>query len=337
VTAVQYIKLGSAGLEVSRICLGAMTFYAKMDQREAIELVRKAYDKGINFIDTADSYGDGASEEFLAKALAGIRDNVVISTKVYASVYHGRRRAANCSRAHLIKALDASLRRLNTDYIDLYMCHHPDPLTSFEETYSTLDQFVKQGKVRYIGMCNAYAWQVTHVLGLCGRYGWEPPVSLQVSYSLIDRVMENETLPMANYFGLALQVYGPQAAGILAGKVRRGEEPPPGSRVAAYEPYRRRLTDDVFDVVEEVERIAAKYNITMGQFAVLWILSRPGCIVPIVGGSRAEHLEPLFDCPDLQVEQEDLDRLTQMTERYRYQPWFNQPNATAPAPSPNWL
>ncbi len=335
--SMEYIKYGGAGIMVSRICLGAMTFYARMDEKEAIDLVRKAYDKGINFIDTADSYGNGASEEFLAKALKGIREQVFISTKVYASNYAGQRRTANCSRHHIINAVNASLKRLNTDYIDLYMCHHPDPLTSFEETYSTLNDLVHQGKIRYIGMCNAYSWQVAHVIGICGKYGWEPPVSVQVNYNLIDRVVENETVPMANHFGLALQVYGPQAGGILTGKYKRGEEPPEGSRAATSAKFRERLTDDVFDVLDEMKRIADKYGITLGQLSVVWLLSRPACIVPIIGGSRAEHLEPLFDCTDIKVEQEDLDRLTQMTERYRYLPWFNQPNATAPAAGSNWM
>ncbi len=334
---MQYVKYGTAGIEVSRICLGAMTFYARMDEKEAIDLVRKALDKGINFIDTADSYGNGASEEFLAKALKGVRDQVIISTKVWASNYLGRRRTADCSRRHIIDAVNASLRRLNTDYIDIYMCHHPDPLTSFEETYSTLNDLVHQGKIRYIGMCNAYAWQVAYVIGICGKYGWEPPVSLQVSYNLIDRVMEVETLNMANHFGLALQAYGPQAGGILTGKYKRGEPPPPGSRAATNPKFRERLTDDVFDVVDEMKKIADNYGITLGQLAVIWILHQPGCIVPIIGGSRAEHLEPLFDCTEIEVDPEDIKRLTEMTERYRYQPWHNQPNATAPAPGLNWL
>ena len=334
---MQYVKYGAAGIEVSRICLGAMTFYARMDEQDAIDLVRKAYDKGINFIDTADSYGNGASEEFLAKALKGIRERVIISTKVFASTYTDRRRPADCSRRHIINAVNASLRRLNTDYIDIYMCHHPDPLTSFEETYSTLNDLVHQGKIRYIGMCNAYAWQVAYVVGICGKYGWEPPVSLQVSYNLIDRVVEVETLNMAAHFNLAIQAYGPQGGGILTGKYKRGEEPPPGSRAAQSAKFRERLTDDVFDLLDEMKRIAEKHNITLGQLSVIWLLSRPGCIIPIIGGSRAEHLEPLFDCTEIEVDPEDLKRLTEMTERYKYHEWFNQPMATAPATGVNWL
>jgi len=334
---MEYVQYGPAGIQVSRICLGAMTFYARMEEKEALDLVRRAYDKGLNFIDTADSYGNGASEEFLGKALKGIRDGVIISTKVYASNYGGRRRSADCSRRHIVNAVEASLRRLNTDWIDLYMCHHPDPHTPFEETYATLNDLIRQGKIRYIGMCNAYAWQVAYCLGLCAKNGWEPPVSLQCSYNLIDRVAENETLPMANHFGLALQTYGPQCGGILTGKYKRGEPLPEGSRAATNKRFAEMLTDEVFDVVEEMGRIAAKYNITLGQLAVCWILSRPGRFVPVVGGSRAEHLDPLFDCPDIEIEPEDLDKLTAMTERYKYKPWLNQPNATAPAAALNWL
>ncbi len=334
---MEYVKYGASGLKVSRICLGAMTFYSRMDEAEAIDLVRRAYDKGINFIDTADSYGNGTSEEFLSRALDGIRDQVVISTKVFASSYARQRRPADCSRRNIINALHASLRRLNTDYVDIYMCHHPDPLTSFEETYSTLNDLVRQGKIRYLGMCNSYAWQVAHVIGLCGKYGWEPPIALQVAYNLIDRVMEIETRQMAEHLGLALQAYGPQAGGLLTGKYKRGEALPEGSRAAASRQFAERLTDDVFDLLDEMTRVAAKHDITLGQLAVVWMLSRPGCIVPIIGGSRAEHLDPLFDCTDLEVDAQDLERLTQLTEQYRYMPWHNQPFDTAPSPGPNWL
>jgi len=334
---MEYVKYGNAGIEVSRICLGAMTFYERMEEQEAIDLVRRCLDAGVNFIDTAESYGRGASEQFLAKALKGVRENVIIATKVFSGRRTGRRRGADCSRLNVIRAVDKSLRDLGTDYIDIYMCHHPDPRTSFEETYSTLDGLVKQGKIRYLGMCNAYAWQVAHCLGLCANYGWEPPVSLQFSYNLIDRVGELETLPMTNRFNLVCQTYGPQAGGLLTGKYQRGQPLPEGSRAAKMPFFAQRLTDDVFDLLEEMERMAAKYDITMGQLSVCWILSRPGLFVPIIGGSRAEHIEPLLKCPEIEIEQEDLDKLTEMSERYIYKPWGNQPNSSAPSPALNWV
>lgn len=332
---MEYIKYGNAGIEVSRICLGAMTFPWRMEEKEATDMVRRCHDRGLNFIDTADSYPE--SEEFLGKALQGIRDDVIISTKVWASRYNDRKRPANCSRHNLINAVERSLRKLQTDYIDIYMCHHPDPLTPFEETYSTLDNLVKQGKIRYLAMCNAYDWQVAYCLGLCGKYNWEPPVSLQVSYNLIDRVIENETLAMARRFNMILQTYGPQGGGLLTGKYQRGQPVPEGTYQTRGPKLVDRLTADVFDVVEEVQRVASKYNITMGQLSVVWVMAQSPLIVPIIGGSKAEHIDPLLDCPNIKIEQEDLDRLTELTVGYRYRDFMNQPNANAPATAQNWV
>jgi aryl-alcohol dehydrogenase-like predicted oxidoreductase len=334
---MEYIKYGNAGIEVSRICLGAMTIYERLPESEAIGLVHECLDGGINFIDTADSYGRGESERFLAKALKGRRDQVIVSSKAWASRYAGRSRSADCSRRHLIDALNASLQRLETDYVDIYMCHHPDPLTSFEEVYSTLDNLVKQGKIRYVAMCNAYAWQVAYCLGVCARHGWEPPVSVQVHYNLLDRSIENETMPMANRLNVVLQSYGPQSAGLLTGKFRRGEPLPEDTRVAQSGKLNSRLTEGMFDFLEEMERIAVRNNATMAQLAVAWVRSRPAPFVPIVGASKPEHILPLLGVSELQIAPEDLDRLTELTEEQKYQPFYNQPMATAPAAGPNWL
>jgi aryl-alcohol dehydrogenase-like predicted oxidoreductase len=327
---MEYIKYGNAGIEVSRLCLGAMTITERLPEAEAIDLVHQCLDRGLNFVDTADSYGRGESERFLGKALQGRRDQVIVSSKVYASRYGERRRGADCSRRHIIDALNASLQRMETDYVDIYMCHHPDPLTPFEEVYSTLDNLVKQGKIRYVAMCNAYAWQVAYCLGVCAQHGWEPPVSVQVHYNLLDRSIENETMPMANRFNLVLQSYGPQSAGMLTGRFRRGEPLPEDSRVTKNGRLNSKLTDAGFDVLEEMEQIAARNNVTVSQLAVCWILSRPAPFVPIVGASKPEHILPLLDCAELQIAPEDLARLTELTESYRYQPFYNQPMAAAP-------
>lgn len=330
---MEYVKYGNAGIEVSRVCLGSMTFANTMEEQEGIDLTRRLIDQGCNFIDTADSYRQ--SEEFLGRALQGIRDQMIVSTKVYASEYNGRRRGANCSRHHLMDALHSSLRKLQTDYIDIYMCHHPDPLTPFEETYSTLDTFVKQGKVRYIAMCNSYAWQVAYCLGLCARNGWEPPVSVQVSFSLIDRVAEVETLPMARRFNLMLQSYGPQARGVLAGKYTRETGFPS-------EPCKRmtpkmidRCNDRVYELLDLMHEIRAKYEITLGQLATCWVMARDPHFIPIIGGSKAEHLEPLMACAEIRLEEGDVERLNEFSAEYVYQPWLNQPNAEAPAAGMN--
>lgn len=326
---MEYIKYGNAGIEVSRVCLGAMTFTNTMEEEEGIALVKRCYDKGLNFIDTADSYRE--SEAFLGKALKGIRDQVIISTKVYASRYNGRRRGANCSRHHIIDAINESLTELQTDYIDIYMCHHPDPMTPFEETYSTLDNLVKQGKIRYIAMCNSYAWQVAHVLGLCAKNGWEPPVSVQVAYNLLDRIAEVETLPMARRFNLMLQGYGPQARGILAGKFTRETGFPEELCQRMNPRMKAKCTDEVFDLLDVMHEIRGKYDLTLGQLATAWIMARDPLFIPIVGGSKAEHLDPLMEVCEIKLAPEDVERLTELTGQYVYQPWMNQPNYMAPA------
>lgn len=330
---MQYVKYGNAGIEVSRVCLGGMTYANTLEEQEAITLTRRCVDLGCNFIDTADSYR--GSEELLGKALQGIRDQVIVSTKVWASTYTGERRRADCSRRNLLNALHASLRKLQTDYVDIYMCHHPDPLTPFEETYSTLNDFVRQGKVRYIGMCNAYAWQVTYALGLCARHGWEPPVSVQVSYNLLDRIAEIETLPMARRFNLMLQSYGPQARGLLAGKFTR-QTGFTDELCAKMNPVMRaRCNERIFGVVDVLEQIRGKYGLTLGQLATCWVLARDPHFIPIVGGSRAEHLEPLMACSEIVLETEDVERLNEASAEYIYLPWMNQPNANAPAVGQN--
>lgn len=326
---MQYTKYGNSGLEVSRICLGAMTFVNTMEEKDAADLLRRCYDRGLNFIDTADSYKE--SEAVLGRIMKGLRQDMVISTKVYASNYNGRRRGANCSRHHIIDAINESLRELQTDYIDIYMCHHPDPLTPFEETYSTLDNLVKQGKIRYIAMCNSYAWQVSYVLGLCARNGWEPPVSVQVCYNLIDRIAEVETLPMARRFNLMLQSYGPQARGILAGKFTRETGFPDELCTHINPRLRAKCGDVIFDILDVMQEMAAKYNITLGQLSTAWIMARDPHFVPIVGGSKAAHLDPLMDVCEISLEQADVDRLAELTADYIYRPWMNQPNHMAPA------
>lgn len=330
---MEYIKYGNAGIEVSRICLGAMTFPNTMEEQEASDLVRRCYDRGCNFIDTADSYR--GSEEFLGKALKGIREDLILSTKVYASHYNDRRRGANGSRHHIVNALHSSLRKLQTDYIDIYMCHHPDPLTPFEETYSTLDNFVKQGKIRYIAMCNSYAWQVAYALGVCAKNGWEPPVSVQISYNLLDRISEVETVPMAERFNLMLQSYGPQARGLLAGKFTRETGFPDEMCQRLNRHIRERCGDDLFELLDVMKELCDKYNITMGQLSTAWILHRSPQFIPLVGGSKAEHLDPLMDVTEIKLEATDVDRLTEMTTDYVYLRWTNQPNYMAPARADN--
>jgi len=334
---VKYVKFGNAGIEVSAICLGAMTFYERCDEQTSIGIVRKAYDKGVNFIDTADAYGRGASEEFLGRALRGIRDDVVLATKFWVKMWPHRRNGGGCSRFHIVKAVEASLRRLQTDRIDLIQLHHPDPLVSAEEILSTLDMLVKQGKVLYVGVSNHYAWQMAHMLGVSALHHWEPIVSIQARYNLLDRVVENETIPFCKRFNIAMMAYGPQDGGILTGTLKRGQPPDPQSRVAKVKYLREKLTDECFDILEKIQAVADKYGIGMNQLAVKWVMQQPFCVIPIVGGSRPEHFDPLYEVVDLEIAEEDIQYLNELTRRYKYGEFENQAQVAGAAAALNYL
>lgn len=320
---MQYVQYGNSGLQVSKLCWGAMNFYEKVDEQSAIASVHKALDQGINFFDTADAYGRGRGEEMLGKALQGRRDGVVLATKCWVKMYDwpgGR----GCSRFHMMRAVEDSLRRLGTDYIDLYQLHHPDADTPVEETLSTLDTLVKQGKIRYIGVANHYAWQVAHYLGAAALHNWEPVISLQVRYNLLDRTIENEAVHFCKRFNIALMTYGPLGGGILTGKYKRGQPLPEGSRAAKDRGMQQRLDDRTFDVLDELAVMADKYGVGMNQLAVKWVLSKDYITTPIIGGSRPEHFDPMYELFDIEIEADDLAKLDELTEGFRFQPFANQ-------------
>ena len=331
---MRYVQYGNSGLQVSKLCWGAMNFYQNVDEQTAIASVHKALDQGINFFDTADGYGRGRGEEVLGKALHGRRDGVVLATKCWVPMYDwpgGR----GCSRFHMMRAVEDSLRRLGTDYIDLYQLHHPDADTPVEETLSTLDTLVRQGKIRYIGVANHYAWQVAHYLGVSALHNWEPMISLQVCYSLLDRVIENEAVHFCRRFNIALMTYGPLRGGILSGKYKRGQAPPEGSRASRMQAMRDTLTDDTFDILDEISAMADRYGIGMNQLAVKWVLSKDYITTPIIGGSRPEHFDPMYELFDFEIEADDLIRLDDLTERYRFKPFGNQAVVEGGGLSPN--
>lgn len=333
---MKYVKFGNAGVEVSALCLGAMTFYERCDERTAIGIVRKAFDNGINFIDTADGYGRGASEEFLAKALDGIRDDVFVATKFWVRVWPKRRNGGGCSRFHIVKAVEASLRRLKTDRIDLIQLHHPDPAVSAEEILSTLDNLVKQGKVLYIGVSNHYAWQMAHLLGVSALHNWEPLVSIQARYSLLDRAVEIETVPFCKRFNIAMMAYSPQEGGILAGRYKRGEPIDPGSRAAKYKDMADRLTEQTFDLLDQFEAMAARYGLSMNQLAVKWVMQQPFCVIPILGGARPEHFDVHYQALDVEIGEDDMQTLNALTRHCRYLPFLNQHAIAGTSPGLNW-
>ena len=333
---MKYTKLGNAGIEVSRLCLGCMDFPVRLAEPEAAQVLDTALDQGINFLDTADAYGNGKSEQVLGRLLKGKRDQVILATKFWVKMYD-RPSGGGCSRVHVMHAIEDSLRRLQTDYIDLYQLHHPDPNTPVEETLSALDALVEQGKVRYVGVSNHYAWQMAHMLGVSALHNWEPLVSVQCRYNIIDRVIENETVPFCQRFNLAMMTYGPLAGGILTGKYRRGEQPPEGSRLAPLGSEQRWLTDETSDLLDELQKIAAKYEIGLNELAIAWLLCKPYVTTPILGGSKPEHFTQVYGTVDLRIEEADLQRMDELSGSYRYGPFSNQPiSAGAPLALNRW-
>ena len=328
---MEYVRFGNTGLMVSRLALGCMDFAVRLDRTDAATVIDAALEHGVNLLDTADAYGNGPGEgeEALGQLIKGKRDHLLLATKFWAPMEKGPNRGG-CSRYHIFRAVDDSLRRLGTDHIDLYQLHQPAKNTPVEEILSTLDTLVKAGKVRYIGVCNHYAWQMAHMLGVSAVHNWEPITSIQCRYNLLDRQVENETVPFVERFHMGMIVYGPLDGGILTGKYRRGEPPPKGSRVDRVGGYQRRLTDDVFDILESLEGMAQTYGITLPQLAMAWVCSKPYVTTILMGGSRVEHFQPLYAVPDLTIDPADLARIDQMSEHHRYKPFWNQSGRLGP-------
>ena len=333
---VQYVKFGNAGIVVSRLCLGAMNFPDVLEDKDAQALVDEAIDNGINFIDTADAYGRGKSEEQLGRILSPEkRDKLILATKLWVVMAPPDRNTGGCSRYHIMQAAEASLRRMQTDRIDLYQLHHPHPETPVEETLSALEALVQQGKVRYIGVCNHYAWQVAHALGVSALHNWEPFVSMQVRYNILDRAIERETAHFCRRFNIAIMGYGPLDGGILTGKYERGKPVPAGSRLDQIKSMQTDLTDQVFDTLDELRQMAAKYEIGMNQLAVAWTLTKPFMTTPIIGGKTAEHFRPMYSVCELKLDPEDVARIDELSADFVWKPYANQPFVAGPSPALN--
>ena len=333
---MEYVRLGNAGVKVSKLSLGCMDFPTRTEPAEAQRIVDTAIDHGVNLFDTADAYFRGAAEEALGKLIRGKRDGILLATKFWAPVGQGPN-DRGCSRLHLLQTLEGSLKRLGTDHVDLLQLHHPSNNTPVEEALSTLDTLVKQGKVRYVGVCNHYAWQMAHLLGVCALHNWEPLVSLQCRYNLLDRAIENETVHFLNRFGVATLVYGPLDGGMLAGVYRRGERPPEGSRYARVPGYyEKRFNDEVFDTLEAIESVAQRLGMTMGQLAVRWLLGKPHVTTVLLGGSRAAHFEPMYDAPEKNLPEAVVEELDRLTEPFLHKGFWNQSFVSGAPEGLNW-
>ncbi len=278
-------------LKLSRVSMGTMTFGAQADEATARSMVDRCLATGVNFFDTANAYNKGASEEILGRALAGRRQQVVVASKVFNRMGEGPE-DQGLSRAAISKAVEASLRRLRTDYLDIYYLHQPDYKAPLEETLEAIDQLVRQGKVRYPATSNYSAWQMCNIWWLCEKGGWRPPRIAQPMYNLLARGIEQEYLVFTRQFGISNYVYNPLAGGLLTGKQRREAGPAAGTRFDGNQMYLNRYWhQQMFGAVEELENLTARCGRTLVELALVWALQQPGIDGVILGASRMEQLE----------------------------------------------
>jgi 1-deoxyxylulose-5-phosphate synthase len=310
---MDYVRLGSTGLNVSRICLGTMTYGAStwrpwvLDEEASRPFIKRAVELGINFFDTADMYSLGASEEVVGRALRDFtaRDQTVVATKVFYPVTsdpNGR----GLSRKHLMAAIDASLGRLGMDYVDLYQIHRFDPATPIEETIEALHDIVKAGKVRYIGASSMAAWQFAKMLYTADRHGWTRFVSMQNHYNLVYREEEREMMPLCREEGVGVIPWSPLARGFLAGNRRkedRGDTSRAKTDTLAHNLY---YTDADFAVADRVVQLAARLGLKPTQVALAWLLSKPALAAPVVGASKLSHLDDAVNSLTIKLTADDI-------------------------------
>jgi 1-deoxyxylulose-5-phosphate synthase len=321
---MQYVNLGRSGLKVSRLCLGTMTYGSPdwrpwvLTEEQSRPFIRRALDLGITFFDTADMYSRGKSEEVLGRALKEMtrRDQVVVATKAFFPMGDGPN-DRGLSRKHLFDAIDASLRRLGMDYVDLYQIHRLDPETPIEETLEALHDIVKSGKVRYIGASSMYAWQFARAQYLADRHGWTRFASMQNHYNLVYREEEREMLPLCLFEGVGVIPWSPLARGFLAGNRRRedwGETARAKSDDFGQEMY---YTDADFAVVDRVVEVARERGIKPTQVALAWMFAQPAVTAPIVGASRLEHLDDAVAALEIQLTAEERRRVEEPYQPHR--------------------
>ena len=306
---MEYRVLGRTGVKVAPLCLGTDNFANPTPEAEAIDIIDRGLDAGINLIDTSNSYAKGESERIIGQALAanGRRDQVILATKAHYPTGPGPNDRGN-SRLHLMKACEDSLRRLQTDYIDLYQLHRPSFDIPVDETLSALTDLVRQGKVRYIGSSTAPAWKVMEALMVSEMKGYVRFVSEQPPYNLLDRRIENEMVPLCQSYGLGIFPWSPLAMGILAGRYADAENYPSGSRASLRGGiYAERITARGIDVGNKVVQLAKERNLSPAQLAVLWVKDQPGITAPLIGPRTIEQLEHFL--PVMEMELDTATRL----------------------------
>jgi aryl-alcohol dehydrogenase-like predicted oxidoreductase len=319
---MEYVNLGHTGLKVSRICLGTMTYGSTawrpwvLGEAESRPFIKRALDLGINFFDTADMYSVGISEEVVGRALKDFtqRDLVVIATKVFNAMGEGINQRG-LSRVHIMNAVDASLRRLGTDYIDLYQIHRWDYTTPIEETMEALHDVVKSGKVRYIGASSMAAWQFTKAQYLADLHGWTRFVTMQNHYNLVYREEEREMIPVCQTEGVGLIPWSPLARGFLTGSRHRGSAGDTLRSTSDGFADQMYFKDSDFDVVERVIALAKIKDVSPAQIALAWMLHKPYITAPIIGASKMPHLEQAVQALEIKLTQDEMASLEEL-----YQP-----------------
>ena len=299
-------RLGRTGVQVSELCLGTMMFGGPTNEADSIRIMHQALEDGINFFDTADMYSTGKSEEVVGKALEGKRDNVVLATKG-CNVMGPDRNQQGLSRRWLMKALDDSLRRLKTDYIDIYYAHKPDPSVPWEETLRTLDDMVRMGKVRYTAVSNHRAWKVCEALWTSDKHGWERFSCVQPLYNIVNRDIEVELLPLCAEQKLGVVTYSPLARGVLTGKYRKGQPFPEGSRAARNDKRMQEaeLRDASFEVAQELTAYCDQKGCPTSAFALAWCLASPVITAVILGPRTMEQYQDKLRSLEVTITPED--------------------------------
>jgi aryl-alcohol dehydrogenase-like predicted oxidoreductase len=322
-------NLGNTGLVVSEVCLGTMTFSAgegrwaavgRMEQAAVNEVVKTSLERGVNFLDTANVYSEGRSEIMTGIALRQLgvpRDQFVLATKVLGRMGPGPNEVG-LSRAHILSAVDASLKRLQLDHIDLYQIHGRDPLTPLEETLDALNDCVRAGKVRYIGLCNLAAWEIAKALGISERRGWARFESVQAYYSIAGRDLEREIVPLSNDQRLAILPWSPLAGGLLSGKFKRGQAGPEGARRTTFD-FPPVDKERVFTIVDAMRPIAERREVSVARVALAWLLHQPHVTSIIIGVRTREQLLDNLAATELKLTAEELaalDKVSALTPEY---------------------
>jgi aryl-alcohol dehydrogenase-like predicted oxidoreductase len=338
---MEYRRLGRSGLYVSAMTLGTMTFGGRgdfgmvgsTDVATATRQVDACLDAGVNLFDTADMYSDGESEEILGQAISGRRDRLLLATKACMAVGDGPNEAG-LSRQHLIRQCEASLRRLGTDYIDLYQTHEWDGITPLEETLEALDTLVRSGKVRYVGSSNLSGWQLMKALGVSDRMGLQRYVSQQIYYSLEARDAEYELVPLAVDQECSILVWSPLAGGLLSGKYRRDEDAAEGRHLTDWDEPPVRNPEKLYDTIDSLVEIAEGHNVSAAQVALAWLLGRPGVASVVVGARTENQLKDNLAAADLRLSEEERTRLDEVSVPPLLYPYWHQAKTASDRLSP---